>query len=42
MALEAEVLDTIAAKKGERITAEELAKRTGYDGLLIGMSNSLL
>ena len=38
MALEAGALDAIAAKKGEKITAEELAKETGYDGLLIGIT----
>lgn len=35
MALEAGVLDEIAARKGERVTAEQLAEKTGYDALLI-------
>ena len=42
MALEAGVLDGIAAEKGEKVTAEDLAKSTGYDALLIGIYGSAL
>ena len=36
LALETAALDVIAEKKGEHVTAAEIAKTTGYDALLIG------
>jgi uncharacterized protein (DUF362 family) len=36
MMLEAGVLDFIAKRPGEHVSAKELAEKTGYDELLIG------
>ena len=36
MALETGVFDVMCEKHGESVTAQELSKATGYDGLFIG------
>ena len=42
LTLEMGVLDAIVERDGGQITAQELGKITGYDGLLIGARESLV